>query len=229
MSTLSPQTAASDAARPGASGGASARPAARRVLHALRDAPDPLTAQQIADIVELHHSGVRLQLAALVRAGILEARTDAPCGRGRPATRYAPVPDVAADVAQHHLGLVRLVGTLARDVGFDSDDVERFGRGHGHSITHPDGGPDELRRTFTRLGFTPRRIEERPGCLALGRCPVIDDVERPGGHLICALHRGIARGIASQVGLPQAEIEAGTPRGDGCVMRLGSDAAVHAP
>lgn len=61
-----------------------ARTPARRVAAALEAAPGPQTAQQLADALGLHHTGVRIQLVALERAGVVESRTDPPRGRGAP-------------------------------------------------------------------------------------------------------------------------------------------------
>ena len=65
------------------------RTAARRVADVLRESDRGMTAQEIADVLGLHHTGVRVQLNSLVEAGVLVSSTDPPHGRGRPRTRFS--------------------------------------------------------------------------------------------------------------------------------------------
>ena len=201
-----------------------ARPAARRVAQVLEDAPsDGMTAHQIAAALGVHHSGVRAQLAALESAGAIEVRTDPPAGRGRPSRRYLLAPDPAAQEAQGHRELVRLLMGLVRQAGFGPEEVERFGEQQGAAIARGEAGPEEIRDAFERLGFAPRELhdDEVPD-LVLGHCPFADGVEAPSGDLICILHRGLARGIAERAA-PDVEVTAldvVDPRRAGCRLRL---------
>jgi predicted ArsR family transcriptional regulator len=200
-----------------------ARPAARRVAQVLEDAPDGMTAHQIAAALGVHHSGVRAQLAALEQAGAVQVRTDAPAGRGRPSRRYQLAPDPAEQEAQGHRELVRLLMGLVRQAGFGPDEVERFGEQQGAAIARGDAGPQEIRDAFERLGFAPRELpdDEIPD-LVLGHCPFADGVEAPSGDLICILHRGLARGIAERAA-PEVELDGldiVDPHRAGCRLRL---------
>jgi predicted ArsR family transcriptional regulator len=200
-----------------------ARPAARRVAAVLERAGRPLTAQEIAEALGRHHSGVRGHLAALEEAGVIEGRADPPRGRGRPVRRYAPAPDPDAREAEGHRELVRLLMTLVRQLALRPDEMERFGEDQGAAVPRPGGGVDELWRAFERMGFAPRRDPGGPPLdVVLDRCPFADGVEAPSGDLICILHRGLARGILSQaapeVRLEELRIE--EPRRAGCRLRL---------
>jgi predicted ArsR family transcriptional regulator len=200
-----------------------ARPAAARIADVLAAAPGGMTAQEVATALGLHHTGVRSRLAGLERAGVVEARTDPPDGRGRPARRYVLTPDPAEREAAGHRALVRLLMAVVRESGFGAADVERFGERQGRVFVLPAGGPAEVTAAFERLGFAPREVEPGPAPdLVLDRCPFADGVEAPGGHLICVLHRGLARGMAREAapGVEVVGLDARDPRLAGCRLRM---------
>lgn len=177
--------------------GVVARPPAQRLVEALRSAGRGLTARELADIIGRHHSRVRPLLAELEAAGAVEARVDPPGSRGRPARRYVLVRDPAEREAAGHEELVRLVMLLVRTAGFGAAEVERFGERHGAGIVEPGGGVEQVCELLARLGFEPRETRGDAAIdLVLRRCPVGDRVREPGGHLVCLLHCGLARGAA---------------------------------
>jgi predicted ArsR family transcriptional regulator len=201
-----------------------ARAPARRMAAALEAARGPQTAQEIADALGLHHTGVRIQLAALESAGVVEARTDPPRGRGRPVRRFALAPPPGEREAAGHRELVRLLMGAVAQTGLGPEEMERFGESQGWAVPAPGGGIGELRRAFERLGFAPHEVPggEDPPDLVLDSCPFADGVEAPGGELICVLHRGLARGIALRAapGVTVTELVIEEPRRAGCRLRL---------
>lgn len=200
-----------------------ARPAARRVASVLEQAGGPLTAQQVAEALGRHHTGVRGHLTALERAGVIAGVVDPPRGRGRPVRRYAWVPDPDAREAEGHRALVRLLMTLVRQLALRPDEMERFGENQGAAVPRTGGGVDELWRAFERMGFAPRRGDDGSALdVVLDHCPFADGVEAPAGDLICILHRGLARGILSQAapGVAVEELVIENPRDAGCRLRL---------
>ncbi|WP_217923088.1 helix-turn-helix domain-containing protein [Miltoncostaea oceani] len=211
-----------------------ARPAARRVAAALEAARRPVTAQELADALGRHHTGVRVQLRALERAGVVEGVSDPPRRRGRPTRRYTLTSDPGEREAAGHRELVRLLMGLVRQTGLGPGDVERFGERQGWAVPAPGGGADELRWAFERLGFAPRWAAVAPlSELVLDQCPFADGVEAPGGEVICLMHRGLARGIARRAcpGLAITELVIEDPRRAGCRLRLGpaDGPAIHHP
>jgi predicted ArsR family transcriptional regulator len=182
-----------------------------------------MTAQEVADAIGHHHTGVRAQLVALEDAGVIEGHTDPPGRRGRPVRRYAPIPDPDEREAEGHRELVRLLMRLVRQLGLGPEDMESFGRRQGASITRGEGGVAELWRAFDRMGFAPRSPEDGgPGDVVLGRCPFVAGVEAAGGDLICILHRGLARGILERAapGVQVAGLVIEDPRRAGCRVLL---------
>lgn len=203
-----------------------ARPAAQRVAVVLRQATGPMTAQEVAEAVGRHHTGVRAQLLALERAGVIAGRTDRPGRRGRPVRRYSPIPDPDEREAEGHRELVRLLMSLVRQLGLGPEEMESFGERQGAGITRREGGLEELWSAFERMGFAPRPPDDgRSADVVLGRCPFVDGVEAPGGDLICVLHRGLARGILERAapGVHVAALVTEDPRRAGCRLRLTSD------
>ena len=200
-----------------------ARSTAHRIAAVLQAASEPLTAQDMADSLGLHHTGVRTQLAALEAAGVAEGHTDPPRGRGRPARRYVLAPDPAEREASGHRELVRLLMGVVRQTGLGPDEMERFGERQGWAVPSPGGGIGELRHAFERLGFAPRETSgQGVPDLVLGNCPFAAGVEAPGGELICALHRGLARGIVLRAApdVTVTELVVEDPRRAGCRLRL---------
>lgn len=194
--------------------------AMRRLLDALAAAERPLTAQEIADLIDRHHTGVRHRLSTLVRAGHVRAVTDPPNGRGRPATRFAIAALGPTESAVTHHRLLETVSGLVRGHDFDTADLRRFGESEGHALAYPGGGPAEVRRRLATLGFAPRTVPGCPGVLEQSRCPLVDLVERPGGTAVCDMHVGLADGLARGAGLAGARLQAAPPRHAHCRIVL---------
>lgn len=197
-------------------------PSRRRIVEALREAPDGLTAFELAERVALHHNAVRQHLGALAKAGLVSADRDAPSGRGRPSIRHRLVGDEVA-AAAGHAELVRLLMGLVQRAGFGLDDVEAFGYEQGLVVGRRHAGAETILGAFARLGFAPEETtparERRAGRLdaRLMSCPFRDAVEAPGGELVCRLHRGIAAGLAERAGDARlVEFEIRDPREARC-------------
>ncbi|MCB0880657.1 MAG: helix-turn-helix domain-containing protein [Thermoleophilia bacterium] len=198
------------------------RPAALRVVAVLDEAPGPLNARQVADALGLHHTGVRVQLNALVECGLAERNSTPPRGRGRPTLLYTLAPDPDGREAAGHRELVRMLTGLVTRMGLGPADMESFGEGQAHRVCTEGAGPGELRDAFARLGFAPEEVDgPEPRDIVLRHCPFAVGVEAAGGSQICALHRGLARGIArvSGSGLVVDLVEE-DPRTAGCLLRL---------
>lgn len=206
------------------------RAAPRRVVRVLRDAADPLSAQQVADALGLHHSGVRVHLNALVECGVAVCEAGEPRGRGRPTLFYALAPDPDSRQAAGHRELVRMLMGLVSRMGLGPEDMESFGMGQAYQVCAQGGGLPELRDALARLGFSPEAVPgPEPRDLVLHHCPFAAGVEAPGGELICALHRGLAKGIAdvSGSGAEVVELVEEDPRTAGCLLRLAPGESVR--
>lgn len=185
--------------------GALAHPSRRAVAEALGGAPDGLTVADLARRVGLHHNAVRRHLAALQRAGVVAAGPSAPTGRrGRPSVRYAlAAPQAVAAVGNREL--VRLLLELVRRARTTEDDIEAFGWEQGRRLVPEGAEIDGLTTSLAGLGFAPEEVtsaaDRRAGAMdvRLRACPFREAVLAEGGHLICALHRGLVRGALERI------------------------------
>ncbi|MFI5086470.1 MAG: helix-turn-helix domain-containing protein, partial [Actinomycetales bacterium] len=116
-------------------GGVPGPPSARTVvLDALRSAPAPATAADLAAECSVPLSSVRFHLNALLLTGTVRRTTDPANGRGRPRVRYsavrsAPLPAIAS-------GYRLLAEILAESLAGGADDRPASGPGAGQA-----GGP----------------------------------------------------------------------------------------
>jgi predicted ArsR family transcriptional regulator len=189
-------------ARPTASPAeALAQPSRRRIAEILSGSPEGLTPFEIATEVGLHHNAVRRHLDVLARAGVVRSARDPAAGRpGRPSRRYRLVATEGLAEAGHR-ELVRLLVELIRRTGASEQDVEAFGRDEGRLLGHGRPGHDGLNTILAGLGFAPDDVTEDAARkrgeldLRLRRCPFAEAVLAEGGHLVCALHRGLTLGV----------------------------------
>jgi hypothetical protein len=104
-----------------------------------------------------------------------------------------------------HRELVRLLLALVRRTTAGEDDVEAFGREQGGRIIPGSPGPGALAASVAALGFAPEEVtsegDRRKGRmdLRLRACPFKDAVLAEGGHLVCALHRGMVCGMLERI------------------------------
>lgn len=185
--------------------GALAHPSRRGIAEALGSAGEGLTVAELAGRVNLHPNAVRQHLDVLQRAGVVVSTPSAPTGRrGRPSARYAlAAPHAVAAVG--HRELVRLLLELVRRSRTSEDEVEAFGWEQGRRLVGDGVGAEALAASFAGLGFAPEEVtsesDRRGGQmdLRLRACPFKDAVLADGGHLICALHRGLVRGALERI------------------------------
>lgn len=205
-----------------------AQPTRRRIAEVLARNPGGMTPAELADAVGLHHNAVRRHLEVLARAGVVRSERDAAAGRpGRPSRRYLLVADEGIAEAGHR-ELVRLLVELVRRTGAREEDVESFGRDEGLLLGRDLDGTAGVIGTLAGLGFSPddvtedaaRRRGERD--VVLRRCPFADAVLADGGHLVCALHRGLTLGVLDAA-VPDAHLagfEVRDPVDAGCRIRV---------
>ncbi len=178
-----------------------AQPSRRRIAEALSGAPHGLTPFEVAEEVGLHHNAVRRHLDVLARAGVVRSEREAAAGRpGRPSRRYRLVATEGLAEAGHR-ELVRLLVELIRRTGASEQDVEAFGRDEGRLLGHGRPADAGLAAILAGLGFAPDDVTEDAARkrgeldLRLRRCPFAEAVLAEGGHLVCALHRGLTLGL----------------------------------
>jgi predicted ArsR family transcriptional regulator len=192
--------------------GALAVPTRRRLLQLLRAAGDPLDVPTLAAASGLHPNTVRFHLGVLMRTGFVDERSDQRGTRGRPRTVYAVIlPGV--DHTGYEL-LAQILVTHLDDVG-DGAAAENAGRAWARRL-RPDAPAhaddiDTTTRTvtalFTEMGFDPVvEADTDHRRIMLRACPFSALAKKHPG-VVCAMHRGLLRGLVEQTG--PTTIEAG--------------------
>jgi predicted ArsR family transcriptional regulator len=201
------------------------QPTRARLFALLSELKRPAGTVELAERLELHPNGVRLHLERLAEQGLIE-RARIRQARGRPPDAWTIAreaqPGGRAPHAYRDLG--RWLARALR-AGGGRRGIEATGRDIGRELApkSPDRDPDALETTLTALGFQPT-IEQREDdrlTVCLGNCPY-RDVVRENQPAICALHRGITRGLLDVLE-PQAKLTAFVPQDPdtaGCVIEL---------
>lgn len=177
-----------------------AQPTRARLFALLGELRRAAPTEELAERLELHPNGVRTHLELLQGAGLVErGREQRP--RGRPRDTWSIRPDArpAGDPPAAYADLARwLVRSLAEGPG-GVRDVEASGRRIGRELTAGDrdaSGEQALFGTLVSLGFQPEREPAADGRLTyrLCNCPYREAV-RERQSVVCALHRGLTRGM----------------------------------
>jgi len=208
------------------------QPTRARLFALLAGTGRPATTAELADRLGLHPNGVRTHLDRLERAGLI-ARDRAQQPRGRPPDAWTIAPDARpggrAPTAYQDLGRWLARALKARPAGLRG--VESTGRQIGQelaperAITHPDA----VQSALTGLGFQPIVIlrDDNRLTLRLRNCPY-RAVVRENQPAICALHKGITRGLLDVL-QPHAKLQNFVPHDPdkaGCEIEL---RALHPP
>ncbi len=209
-----------------------------RLFASLSELARPAQTGELAAVVGLHASGVRLHLERLERAGLVR-RERIPQATGRPRDAWTIAPE-APPGGQPPAAYAQLAGWLAQSISpspLRLRELERAGRRLGAELApargkppaepapaRGPGGPEEaLGRALTALGFAPARAHERPGhtVYRLGGCPYREAV-RANQPVVCALHRGITRGLLDVIepGARVTRFEPRDPDAAGCVIEV---------
>ena len=209
-----------------------AQPSRARLFELLTELKRAAKTTELAPRLDMHPNGVRIHLDRLEQAGLV-ARARVRGRRGRPADAWTIAPD-ARPGGQPPRAYRDLGRWLARSITKQSTDIgglERTGREIGRELAPADADPglEAVERTLAALGFAPY-VQSRHGdhlTVCLGNCPY-RDVVRENQAAICALHKGITRGLLDVLA-PGTELERFVPHDPaqaGCVVELRSAAAV---
>jgi predicted ArsR family transcriptional regulator len=197
-----------------------------RLFELLSELRRPAGTSELAELLELHPNGVRLHLDRLERAGLVErARERGARGRPPDAWRVAPGarPAGARPRAYRDLGRWLARAVSARPGGLAG--LEKTGREIGRELAPagPSAGVESLQTILSALGFEPAVAQRGAGrlTLCLGNCPYRDAVVE-NQPAICALHKGITRGLLDAIE-PEAKLAAFLPHDPdeaGCVIDI---------
>ena len=202
-----------------------AQPTRARLFALLGELKRPTGTVELAERLELHPNGVRIHLERMEQAGLVE-RARVRDRRGRPPDAWT----ISADArpggsdpqAYQDLGRWLARALQARPRGLRG--IEETGRQIGRELapedTTADGGAFEA--SLTALGFRPVAQAREDGVsYCLRNCPYRDAV-RENQPAICALHKGITRGLLDVLA-PEAKLSRFVPHDPdqaGCLIEL---------
>lgn len=189
-------------------------PTPTRLLAALRDLGRPAGTAELAAVLRLHPNGVRSHLEHLRAAGlVLRERERRP--RGRPRDLWRPAP---GSPSQPYADLGRWLARALRPGGRG---VEETGREVGRELAEA-RAPASMEEGLAALGFEPQRLPMAGGAaFELRTCPY-REAAREQREVVCALHRGITRGLLDELA-PGAELTgfvARDPDTAGCLVEI---------
>lgn len=208
-----------------------AQPSRARLLELLSELRRAASTKELAELLDLHPNGVRIHLERLQDAGLV-ARARVRGSRGRPADVWTVAPD--ARPRGQRPGAYRDLGRwLTRSIAAGSTSprgLERTGRAVGQELAPKDAdrGPEAVERALAALGFAPF-VHSRNGgrlTICLGNCPY-REVVRENQATICALHKGITRGLLDALA-PGTKLDKFVPHDPvqaGCLVELVGPAA----
>jgi predicted ArsR family transcriptional regulator len=203
-----------------------AQPTRARLFAHLASLGRPAGTDELAARLSLHPSGVRVQLERLRSAGLV-SRERTPQLRGRPRDSWSIASDAlpGGEPPQAYRQLARWLARSIPAKPARLREVEGAGRELGRELLADSPSRDEeaMGRTLTALGFAPQRQRTRNSklVLKLGNCPYREAV-RENPAVVCALHRGMTRGLLDEVA-PAARLTRFVPEDPdraGCLIEV---------
>lgn len=174
----------------------------------LARSPSLRSTAQIADALDLHVNTVRPHLERMREVGLLEVRSEARGGVGRPQHLYglaADAPSLGLEPSPYPT-IARMLLRLTAEAGLDADDILAAGRHQGalDARPWPQGSPplEALLTELDGMGFDPEvAIEDDTASVAFAHCPFAELAEA-NPSVVCALHRGMVEGFLDGIGGP---------------------------
>lgn len=213
-----------------------AQPSRARVFRLLVELKRATRTSELATRLGLHPNGVRIHLERLEGSGLV-ARARVRRGRGRPADAWMVAPDAqpGGQPPRAYRDLGRWLARSIKQRSASPTGLERTGREIGREIAPRDGqvGVEEVEHALAALGFAPAQgsRDEHSLTICLGNCPY-RDVVYENQPAICALHKGITRGLLDVLA-PQVRLSRFVPHDPdraGCVIELtGAESARSSP
>lgn len=198
-------------------------PTRHRIFRYIADARRPVTIAELTDHLGFNHNAIRQHLAKLAAAGLIVGQTVPAGGRGRPRLVY----EVAAGVDSGWgvSGPYERLSRMLAEIVSSGESPVTIGRRVGQGLASPsetaDGTVADITSVMARQGFEPEvRRQGRRAVVTLLNCPFREvALEHP--DTVCALHLGIAEGLADAGGdVTVDELVVKNPRRAGCRLHL---------
>jgi predicted ArsR family transcriptional regulator len=205
-------------------------PTRHAIFRHLVGAGRPLGVAELNERFPVNHNAIRQHLAKLLAAGLVLESKEQGGGRGRPRLVYEPNPaaegnwGAAGPYERLSLLLVEIIrsGRSPGEVGREAADVFRAPASSGDPVA-------DISLAMARQGFDPEvRRTDAGADVVLHNCPFAT-VAAADRETICALHLGIAEGLADDTTAAVTELVAFDPDHADCLLRIRVDPAREAP
>lgn len=197
-------------------------PTRHAIFRYVADAEDQVGVAELTDHFGLNHNAIRQHLAKLVEADLVVETTAATGGPGRPRLLYEI--DPGAESRWGVVGPYERLSLLLSEIIRTGDTPEEVGWRAGQEYRDSTADPDDVVTNMTdamaRMGFEPevRRRGKRVD-IVLDTCPFATTaVADP--DTVCALHLGMAEGLADGTTTVIDELVTKDPRRAKCRLRL---------
>lgn len=174
----------------------------------LARSPKPLATADVAESLGLHANTVRPHLERMREVGLLDVRTDARSGVGRPQHLFslaANAPSLGLEPPTFPM-LARMLVRLAESTGATADDAAEVGREQGtidaDLKTDAASCLEGLVEQLDGLGFDPvvdGTDDGETAVIAFTHCP-FRELAEAHPDLVCSLHRGMVEGFVEAMG-----------------------------
>lgn len=196
-------------------------PTRNAIFAHLEQAGRPVGITELNEQFPLNHNAIRQHLAKLLAAGlVVESRVHGG-GRGRPRVVYEV--DPAAQGRWAATGPYERLSQLLVEIITTGLGAEEVGRRAAGELRVPSPSGDvvaDISAAMARQGFAPEVRQARDGAeIVLHRCP-FESSAVAGRETVCALHLGMAEGLAAGTGITIAELVANDPRMADCRLRI---------
>ncbi|MGH8914649.1 MAG: helix-turn-helix transcriptional regulator [Acidimicrobiia bacterium] len=198
-------------------------PTRHRIFRYLADSSQAVGVGELTDLLGLNHNAIRQHLSILTEAGLVTRETARAQGKGRPRLMFSVHP--SADERWGVGGPYQRLSLMLIEMLKTGDSPVEVGRRAAPDIEVPtDRGAhaiEGLARAMARGGFDPVLVGEGGRTeFALRHCPFADSAA-VDPETVCALHLGLAQGLAEQIqGVVVDELEPHDPHDAGCRLRF---------
>ena len=172
----------------------------------LARSPLPLSTAEVGEALDLHVNTVRPHLERMREVGLLEVRSEATGGVGRPHHLYslaADAPSLGLEPSPFPV-LARMLLEAAAAADLEPGDLVDAGAEQGRSDGRQwQAGADPFEALVAeqaRLGFDPEVVDGDEGAvMAFAHCPFRSLAEEHP-DLVCSLHCGLVHGLLDELG-----------------------------
>ncbi len=198
-------------------------PTRHTIFRYLSDAEDAVGVAELTAHLGLNHNAVRQHLARLVEAGLVTQKVAPAQGRGRPRQLFEM--DPTADERWGVGGPYRRLSLLLVEILRSGKSAVEVGRRAGQQIElgsrRRGRATDDLGMAMMRGGFDPELVSDGETAeFVLRHCPFADTAAADP-DTVCALHLGLAQGLADQLdGVVVDELVPRDPIHAGCRLRF---------